>query len=466
MRRTKIVCTIGPASDAPEVLDSLIEAGMDVARINASHAGPAELAKRLEAVRAASKRADRHVAVMLDLAGPKLRIGEMPEGVHLEDGAAFELHAEECTGSAERACVSYKGLADDVTAGNRLLVDDGRIELEVTATSPGVVKTRVLSGGELTSRKGVNVPGVALGVEPVTRFDRAMVQWATAKDVEYVAQSFVREAADILKLRELMGVERIPIVAKIERYEAAATIDTIVSTADAVMVARGDLGVETSPEDVPVLQRKIVSACRTAGKPVIVATEMLESMIHAKRPTRAEASDVASAVFDAVDAVMLSAETAVGDHPALVVETMSRIAEHAEERTVFSTGESSSSGGPNDIPAAVSAAACDLAFDLGATAIITPTESGSTARVVAAHRPHAIVAAVTPADDVARQLALVWGVVPILLELPHETSEMLESALAAARSAGVVEVGDKVVIAAGVTTRTPGATDLVLARRA
>ncbi len=348
---------------------------------------------------------------------------------------------------------------------HRIFIDDGRIELEVTGTSDGLVTTRVVSGGVLGSRKGVNVPGVRLGVDPVTRFDRAMVQWAIAKDVEYVAQSFVRESADILKLRELMGEVRIPVIAKIEKFEATKAIDSIVAAADAVMVARGDLGVEVSPEAVPVIQRQIVSACRSAGKPVIVATEMLESMVRQKRPTRAEASDVANAIFDKVDAILLSAETAVGAHPAVATGTAARIAEHAEESIVFSAEQHRTSGGPNDIAAAVSAAACDLATDISAAAIITPTESGSTARVVSAHRPRSIIVAVTPYDQVARQLALVWGVTPVVLDLPSVTREMLDAAAHAAHQAGLVETGDKVVFTAGITTRTPGATDLVVARR-
>jgi pyruvate kinase len=464
-RRTKIVCTIGPASDSPESLDALVEAGMDVARLNASHAGPAELATRLEGVRAAADRAGRHVAVMLDLAGPKLRLGEMAPGVVLTDGATFELHAQECVGDSRQACISYEGLAADIMSGNRLLIDDGHIELEVASTAGGKVTTRVVSGGPLTSRKGINAPGVKLNVEPVTRFDRAMVQWAQAKDVEFVAQSFVREAADVLKLRDLMGATQIPIVAKIETHEAAGAIDTIVSAADAVMVARGDLGVEASPEAVPVLQREIVSQCRSAGKPVIVATEMLESMVSARRPTRAEASDVANAVFDLADAVLLSGETAIGAHPALAAETMARIATKAEEASVFSSRDNRSSGGPNDIAAAVSAAACDLASDLNAAAIISPTESGATARVVATHRPQALVVAVTADGQTARRLSLVWGVAPAVSELPRETKAMLDAAVDIAKQRELVETGDKVVITAGVTTHTPGATDLVVARR-
>jgi pyruvate kinase len=463
-RRTKIVCTIGPASDSPDVLDALVEAGMDVARLNASHAGPAELAARLEAVRAAAQRAGRHVAAMLDLAGPKLRIGEVAEGTVLRDEAPFELVAEECAGDATRACINHQGLADDVSSETRIFIDDGRIELEVTGTDAGVVTTRVVTGGPLSSRKGVNVPGVRLSIEPVTRFDRAMVQWAIAKDVEYVAQSFVRESADLLKLRELMGEVRIPVVAKIERYEAVQAIDSIVAGADAVMVARGDLGIEASPETVPVMQREIVSACRSAGKPVIVATEMLESMVAARRPTRAEASDVANAIFDEVDAILLSAETAVGAHPALVTQTAARIVAKTEESMVSKGRQHRSTGGPNDIAAAVSAAACDLASDLRAEAIITPTESGATARVVSAHRPDSFIIAPTPYEDVARQLALAWGVRPLVIELPSDVRGMLDAVANAAHEAELVQTGDKVVVTAGIATRKPGATDLVVAR--
>jgi pyruvate kinase len=281
MRRTKIVATIGPASESPAALDALIAAGVDVARLNSSHSGPVQLARRLEAVRGAAERAGRHVAVMLDLAGPKLRLGEVAPGTRLQAGAGFALVPGECSGDASRACLTYAGLAADVAPGDRLLLDDGALELEVTAVDHGVVHTRVVTGGPLSSRKGINAPGVELGVDVITEYDREVLAWGLDAGVDLVAQSFVRSARDVDRLRSLIGEGVLPIVAKVETRTATRDIDAIVAASDAVMVARGDLGVETSPEEVPVVQRRIIESCRSAGVPVIVATQMLESMTSA-----------------------------------------------------------------------------------------------------------------------------------------------------------------------------------------
>lgn len=464
MRRTKIVATIGPATESPEILDQLVAGGMDVARLNASHAGPAELASRLEAVRAAAARAGRHVAVMLDLAGPKIRVGSVQEGTRLVAGTPFTLTAGECEGTSERACVTYEGLAADVSVGDRVLLDDGRIELVVSQVVSGEVRTTVKVGGALSSHKGVNVPGVRLGVDPVTRFDRAMAEWAMAKKVDYIAQSFVREPGDIARLRELLRDDTIPIVAKIEKHEATENIDRIIQEADAIMVARGDLGVETSPEAVPVLQRQIIAATRAAGKPVIVATQMLESMTSSPRPTRAEASDVANAIFDRVDAVMLSAETAVGSYPVESVETMARIAAAAERAIGRSAWERRSTDGPSNVPDAVSAAVCELAEDLHVEAIVTATQSGATAFAVARHRPDVPIIAVTPSSEVARRVALVWGVHSVITPTAEDSDTALTSLALAVRDAGFVQSGRRIAITAGVARGRTGSTDLILVR--
>ena len=464
MRKTKIIATIGPASDSPEQLDRLIAAGMDVARLNTSHSGPAELAIRLESVRAAAERADRHVAVMLDLAGPKIRVGEVASGTILVPGDTFTLVTGECVGDANQACITYEGLPDDVSQGNRLLLDDGRIELRVEKTRAGRVETSVVVGGVLTSHKGVNAPGVRLSVEPVTRFDRAMAEWAVSKHVDYVAQSFVREQSDIAALRRILRDDTIPIVAKIEKHEAAANIESIIREADAIMVARGDLGVETSPEEVPVLQRRIISAARASGTPVIVATQMLESMTTTPRPTRAEASDVANAIFDRVDAVMLSGETAVGSYPVESVSTMARIAATAEGAVVPLQGERRSTDGRAGVPHAVSAAVCQLAESLNLSAIVTATQSGATARAVACHRPDVPLIAVTPSMQVARQLSLVWGVQSVIAEVAAEDDASLESLAMAVRDAGLVEAGAKIAVTAVVVRGIAGGTDLILVR--
>lgn len=464
MRKTKIIATIGPATESPEALDALVAAGIDVARLNASHAGPSELAERLEAVRAAADRGGRRVAVMLDLAGPKLRVGEVESGSHLETGTVFTLTTGVCVGDSHHACVTYEGFAADLKRGNRVLLDDGRLELEVSEVRGPDVITTVRVGGELKSHKGVNVPGVKLGLEPVTRFDRAMAEWAAAKHVDYVAQSFVRETNDIHRLRQLLRDENIPIVAKIEKYEAAENINGIIGAADAIMVARGDLGVETSVEQVPVLQREIIMRCRAVGRPVIVATQMLESMTHSPRPTRAEASDVANAIFQRVDAVMLSAETAIGEYPSQTVATMARIAETAEGVAAPATWDRRSTGDERDITQAVSAAVCELAEDLRVSAIITATQTGATAYAVASHRPNPPIIAVTPSDEVARKLALLWGVQSVVLPLATEDDAALEELVIGVRDAGFVRPGERVAITAGVARGVPGGTDLLLVR--
>jgi len=462
MRRTKIVATIGPASDSAEMLDALVAAGMDVARLNASHSGPGELEARLFAVRAAADRAGRHVAVMLDLAGPKLRLGETQPGSRLEPDTEFSISPGTCVGDGAHACIGYDGLADDVAPGDRLLLDDGAIELVVVGVDGRTVRTRVVAGGPISSRKGLNAPSVRLKVEALTDHDRDVLAWGIEAGIDLVAQSFVRSAADIEELRSQMTGGAIPIVAKVETRAAIAGIEAIVAAADAVMVARGDLGVETAPEDVPVLQRRIVELCRGAGVPVIVATQMLESMTASPRPTRAEASDVANAIFDYVDAVMLSAETAVGRYPAASVETMARIAERAEEAHAPLPAVPQPRSDGDDVTAAVSAAVCELAGDLRLAAIVTATQSGATARAVARHRPSVPVVAVTPDPAVARRLGIVWGVRPLVVELAEDTDLMLKSVLAAVRDTGLARPGERVAITAGISSRVPGATDLIV----
>ena len=465
MRRTKIVATIGPASDSPEMLLMLVQAGIDIARLNASHGSRAELEHRLAAVRAAADRDGRHVAVMLDLGGPKIRVGEVAVGTLLADGATFILSCDDCEGDASHACVTYEGMADDVSVGDRILIDDGSIELAVTSTGDRRVETVVKRGGLLTSHKGVNVPGVRLSVEAVTPKDLDDLAWGISAGVDLVAQSFVRTPADIARLREAMGEQRVPIIAKVEKHEAVQALDAIVAEADAVMVARGDLGVETSYEIVPVTQRRLVDACRAAGKPVIVATQMLESMVHSPRPTRAEASDVATAVFEGADAVMLSEETAIGEFPLEAVSTMARIALTAEEEGPPAM-VSGITAGRDDVTRAVSAAVCELATRLDVAAIVTATESGATARAVAAHRPEVPILALTPSWEVGRQLALVWGVSPHVVPRADGVEALAELALQVARASGVAQPGDLVAVTAGVDANRTGATDMLQVRRA
>ncbi|MGB4440729.1 MAG: pyruvate kinase [Coriobacteriia bacterium] len=464
MRRTKLIATLGPATGAPGVLDALVTAGLDVARLNASHAGLPELERQLAEVRAAAERAGRHVAVMLDLGGAKLRLGEVAAGTVLSEGEPFELRAVPGTGDATGASVNHVALTGDLHPGDRVLIDDGRIELVVTGTAPGVVSTTVRIGGPLGSRKGLNVLGVRLGIDGITARDLELLAWALDAGIDLVAQSFVRCADDIERLRSAMGERTVPIVAKIEKHEAMTDLEAIVDVADAVMVARGDLGVELPLEAVPPAQRRIVAAARAAGTPVVVATQMLESMTTAARPTRAEASDVANAIFDAVDAVMLSGETAVGSHPALVLATMDRIVRAAEEVAVEHPW-APRPGAADDVAAAVSRAVCELAAGLDLAAIVTVTQSGATARAVAAHRPHTPILAATPDPATARRLALVWGVHSAVIGSYATIDELIDAAAAAARDAGLASPGELIAVTGGVAVHVAGSTNLVQVHR-
>lgn len=451
------MATIGPACDEPGVLERVLSAGVDVARLNASHGEIADLARRLSAVRAWSQGAGRTVGVMLDLPGPKLRIGAVAPGTTLVAGSDFMLSAGECTGDTSRACVTWDGLAADLSAGDRIVLGDGALELRVLSALGSDVSTRVVRGGPLASHKGVNVPGVSLGLDGVTARDLELLAWGLDAGVDLVAQSFVRSAGDVQRLRDAIGDPRVPIVAKIEKYEALDDLEAIVASADAVMVARGDLAIETSAESVPPAQRRIVEECRAGGRPVIVATQMLESMTHSQSPTRAEASDVATAVFEGADAVMLSEETAIGEFPVLAVETMDRVCRAAEEAGPSSAVNpgSAAAGSP------VAAAACALARDTGASVIVTATQSGATARAVASLRPPQPVLAVTPHTAVAGALAVVWGVQCAVIERTKTIEGTTEAAVAAVRRLHLASAGERAVLTAGTTPGVAGSTDLI-----
>lgn len=484
MRRTKIIASIGPASESPDVLGALIDAGLDVARLNASHGGFGDLERRLAAVRAAAAEKGRHVAVLLDVPGPKVRLGAMGPLV-LDVGDTFVLYAGADAGAGDPAdadtasasdvagaCVSCETLPEELTVGDVLVVGDGETELRVTAVGPGRVETVVAAGGAISARKGLTARGVSLRLPVLTPDDREIIAWGIAAGVDAFAQSFVRRAEDVDVFREAMSEAAgqpifAPVIAKIERPEAVDDIERIVERADGVMVARGDLGVAAGPERVPVYQKQIVAAARTYGRPVIIATQMLESMLASPQPTRAEASDVANAVFDEVDAVMLSGETAVGSFPVESVATMARIAEIAEESAIRDAVVSAAqpvAHGAWDVPWAVSASVCELARQLELAAIVTATQSGASARYVAAHRPATPVLAVTPDAAVARRLALVWGVRAAVVPEPGSVDELIETAARAALEAGFA-AGDLVAITAGVAVNRPGSTDLIQVRR-
>lgn len=479
MPRTKIVCTIGPASREPKMLRQLMLAGMDVARLNFSHGDRPTHAQNIERIRAAAaevgktcpERSRRAVTILADLQGPKLRVGTMESaGVSLIEGATVTFTTDDVIGRGPEALpVQSDALPRLVSPGNRILLDDGLLELQILSTGETEIHCRVLVGGVLESNKGINLPHTPLDIPAITAKDRQDLAFALAHQVDWIALSFVRAAADVLELKRLIRTlsptgEPVPVIAKIEKPEALDNIDSIIAAADGIMVARGDLGIEISPEEVPMAQKRIIEKCNREGKPVITATQMLESMIHNPRPTRAEASDVANAILDGTDAIMLSGETSIGAYPAKAVRTMIRIADEVEMRRsqVFACPFLTPEKRPDHTVAdAVTHAARETAHDLNAAAIITPTASGYTARLMSRYRPRSPIVAVTPSPVVQRQLVLYWGVTPLLAPRTDNTDEMIAQAVKAAHDHGLVSEGDTVVITAGAAGTTPGTTNLI-----
>ena len=463
MARTKIVCTIGPATRSPETLEQLIRAGMDVARLNFSHGTQAEHLEVITAVRRIAERLGRSIAILQDLAGLKIRIGEMASGaVTLEAGAPFTLTTRQVLGSRQEVSVDYPHLIEDVQPGDTLLLSDGDLELEVLGTTEEDVHCRVITGGTLTSRKGVNLPARRITAPTITEKDRDDLVFGLRHGVDYVAQSFVRTAADVLEMRGMIQDHgsTVCLIAKIETHDALTNIDEIIDSVDGVMVARGDLGVAIPLATVPRMQKMLIGKANRAGKPVITATHMLRSMQDSPRPTRAEATDVANAVLDGTDAIMLSEETAIGRFPLEAVTTMAAIAADAESSFPFDAWlHRFETGGP--LPEAVARAACTLAADIDAAAIVTCTQSGGTARRVARYRPRTAILAPTPHAETYRRLALVWGVTPLLNQSEPTTDELIDGVLGAALASGRVQRGDTVVIAAGVPVGRPGMTNLI-----
>ena len=464
VRRTKIVCTIGPATASPEAMLQLAEAGMNVARLNFSYGDHDLHAAVIARLRATARELGRPIAVLQDLCGPKLRLGDLPGGeIVLSPGEEVILSAADALPPGHLP-LPVPELPSALRPGRRLLFGDGRVELRVRATTETEIRGEVTVGGSLRSRQGVNAPETALPIPAVTEKDLADLEFGLEQGVDWVAASFVRGAEDLRPLRERMARRNAPtaLMAKIEKHEAVARLDEIIAAADGVMVARGDLGMEMALDEVPVLQKQIIARGLAAGKPVVTATQMLESMMTSPRPTRAEVSDVANAVFDGTDAVMLSGETAVGRYPREAVRIMDRVVRQAE--AAFDSHahlERSRQRACTDIPEAIAEAACALAEDLGAKAIITPTASGRTARMVARHRPQAPIVAVTAHETTLRQLALSWGVHPLLAPRGQHTDELVGTAVATAVEAGFVTKGDCVVVTAGVAAGVPGRTNLI-----
>lgn len=459
--RTKIVATLGPASSSPEVIRSLVQAGLDVARINFSHGTYEMHEATITAVREAAAFTGRTVAILADLQGPRIRIGELVEPVELVAGEELVLAPEGEAGSGEIP-VTYKDLAHDVEPGNRILINDGLFELVVTRAEGVRVWASVVHGGMLTSHKGMNLPGIHVSAPSLTEKDKEDLAFAVSHEVDMVALSFVRKARDIEALREV-APRTMLIVAKIEKDVALHNIEEILRVTDAVMVARGDLGVELPFEEVPIAQKRIITLANRMGRPVITATQMLESMIENPRPTRAEASDVANAILDGTDAVMLSAETAIGHHPQLAVEAMRRIIQEIESHQQ-----------PNHVRAlerrmavgvnaeeAIAAATVAAARMLDSPLVVVFTKSGFTARIVASHRPRVPILALTDEPRVCRQLALVWGVVPRLVPTARGYDHMVAMALREALDLNLVAKGERVLVTAGVPFDVPGTTNLL-----
>jgi pyruvate kinase len=461
-RRTKIVCTIGPASSSASTIDRLVAAGMDAARLNFSHGTHEDHAERAKAVRGAQERAGRPLALIADLQGPKLRVGELESPLVLVEGDELEVTGEEHGPGA--LPISPPVLSEVLRPGHDLLVDDGRVRLRIEEVNGGRARASVLVGGPVEAHKGVNLPGVSIPVPSLTEKDLRDLEFALDLDVDFVALSFVRSADDLRGLRELLhsSDSTALVVAKVEKAEALAELDQIVSASDAVMVARGDLGVEIGPAAVPLVQKRVILCALEHGKPAITATQMLESMLHHPEPTRAEASDVANAILDGTSALMLSGETAVGDYPVESVRSMDTIARAVEPSLAHRHELAQAADQPfPTVGEAMSNAACDIAEVLGAAAILVPTYSGRTASAVARHRPRRPVIAVTHRRYAVQQLAIEWGVVPVEIEECRDVEHLWARTLEASRETGIVEAGDRVVITAGTAVNVPGTTNVI-----
>ncbi|MFG3548698.1 pyruvate kinase [Streptomyces sp. NPDC047725] len=466
MRRAKIVCTLGPATDSYDQIKGLVDAGMDIARFNFSHGTHAEHEERYHRVRKASDETGHSVGVLADLQGPKIRLGRFTEGpVLLERGDTFTITVEEGVGGDRHVCgTTYAGLAADVTPGERVLVDDGRVCLEVTEVDGPRVHTRVIEGGMVSDHKGLNLPGVAVSVPALSKKDEDDLRWALRTGFDVVALSFVRSARDVLDVHRIMDEEgrRLPVIAKVEKPQAVENIEDIVAAFDGIMVARGDLGVEMPLEQVPIVQKRAIKLAKRNAKPVIVATQMLDSMIDNARPTRAEASDVANAVIDGTDAVMLSGETSVGRHPVETVRTMARIVEAAEE-DILAKGlpPLTERNKPRTQGGAVARAAAEIGDFLGAKYLVAFTQSGDTARRLSRYRSPIPLLAFTPEPATRSQLNLTWGVETFLGPHADSTDAMVDQVDELLTEYGRCRKGDVVIITAGSPPGVSGTTNLV-----
>jgi pyruvate kinase len=468
MRKTKIVCTIGPASESVDKLVQLMEAGMNVSRLNFSHGSHEEHGARIKTIREASEKTGKKVGILLDTKGPEIRTNDMENGaIELVTGQECIVSMKEVLGTPEKFSVTYDRLIEDVHTGAKILLDDGLIGLEVISIDKAnnEIKTKVMNSGTLKNKKGVNVPGVSVKLPGITEKDAQDIIFGIEQGVDFIAASFVRRATDVLEIRQLLednNGSHIQIIPKIENQEGVDNIDEILEVSDGLMVARGDLGVEIPAEEVPLVQKELIKKCNALGKPVITATQMLDSMQRNPRPTRAEASDVANAIFDGTDAIMLSGETAAGQYPVEAVQTMHNIASRAEQALNHKELLSArSKDTDHNITDAIGQSVAHTALNLEVNAIITPTESGHTARMISKYRPKAPIIAVTSNENVVRRLALVWGVYPQLGLKAETTDEMLSIAVDQSVNSGLVTHGDLVVITAGVPVGEAGTTNLM-----
>jgi len=456
MRRTKIVATLGPATSTPERIAGLIRAGMNVARLNFSHGTHAEHAARIAMVRRAAAEAGRHVAILQDLQGPKIRTGPLENGqpVELVAGQRFVITTEPIVGNANRVSTTYRALPLDVRPRDRILLSDGLIELVVIGHTDTEVETEVVHGGRLREHQGINLPGVRVSAPAATEKDFVDLAFGLEQGVDYVALSFVRRASDVREVKEFIrrAGKQTPVIAKIERPEALDVLPEILAEADGIMVARGDLGVEMPPERVPIMQKQIIAAANRAMLPVITATQMLESMIHNPRPTRAEASDVANAILDGTDAVMLSGETAAGAYPIEAVQMMALIADAVEDSLIGSPHSTSPRWEittAQSTPRAIAAAACTIANALPVRFIVVLTQSGASARLVSHYRPQVPILAFCPSEETARRTSLYWGVTPIVIEARDRLDELEQQIVRHMRDMGIVQRGDLIVLSGG-----------------
>ena len=467
LKKTKIVCTIGPASRDADTMREMLEAGMNVARLNFSHGTHEEHRKTIETFRRVRDELDRPAAVLLDTKGPEIRLGDFENGSEiLEEGDEFTLTSEECPGTKERVSTTYKALPSQVSLGTSILIDDGRVRLRVAGTTEDEVRCVVVNGGKVSNRKGVNIPNQSLDLEYISEADRQDILFGIEMDVDYVAASFVRSGADVKVLRSLLnenGGDRIKIISKIENTEGIENFKEILALSDGIMIARGDMGVEVDFEKLPGIQKKFIKECCKAGKTVITATQMLESMTHSPAPTRAEITDVANAVFDGTSAVMLSGESAAGDYPVETVKAMAKIVSQAEEdaeevnQYKFLEVETND----RDVSNAMGHAACTTAHDIKASAIVAITTSGYTAEMMAKYKPVEPIIAATPDSKTYHQQALTRGVYPVLTQRSSNWNDLMEKAIEGAERMKFVKKGDCIVLSAGMPLQVPGTTNLI-----